>query len=128
MNTVTISEAIGDLKKREETPNEKNIGWIDLHKQKNNNCNTFRTALGIIKKWALTKHFDAVVWTDLPTNFRERTGKEFNKNNVITYLSNLDNGSRQKAEEYIRRAPREIRTRMRSTIEDQLGWTHNSGL
>ena len=61
----------------------------------------------------------------MPANFTEKTGMEFNDDNVISYLSNLDSDRKRRAEEYIRRAPRQIRTSMRSIIEERLGWTHN---
>lgn len=125
MNTATIDEAIDGLRMREETPNRNDVGWVDLHNSRNNNCKAFRTALNVITKWARQKHFDAVVWTDLPTNFRKKTKKRFNEDNVITYLQNLDSIASKKAEQYVRKAPRQISTKMRGIIEEKLDWTHS---
>jgi len=123
MNTTTLNKAIGNLKEREGT-NRESIGWVDLHNPSNNNCNVVRTAQIGIKRWARRKHFDAVVWTDLQRNFLEKTGRKLDGDNVIAYLKHLAGERRNKAEEYIRRAPRQIRTRMRCIIEDRLGWTY----
>jgi hypothetical protein len=124
MNTATIDKAIDGLKIREETPNKDNLGWVDLHNPLNNNCKTFRTALTVTKRWARRKHLDAVVWTDLPSNFREKTGMDFTEDNVVAYLQSLDRGESQKAEEYVRKAPRQIKTKMRDVFEERLGWRH----
>ena len=75
-----------------------------------------------IRRWAYMKKVDAVIWTDLPSKFEEKTGVEFTEENVISYLNNLPDGSKEKAEEYIRKAPEQIRTKFRSAIEKQLGW------
>lgn len=124
MIVATLDEAIDDLRKREGAKNRTDIGWIDLDNPNYRNCNVVRTALGVIKKWARTKHIDAVVWTDLPSRF---PGMRFNANNVVKYLSGPD-CDRTKAEEYVRKAPRQTRTRMRDIIEERLGWTHSGDL
>jgi hypothetical protein len=123
MDMTTVNEAIDDLNQREGT-NKNSIGSVDLN-NRSNNCKVVRSLSGVIERWAKNNHFDAAVWTDLPANFREMTGMEFTENNVITYLSNLDNDSSRKAEEYIRKAPPQIGTRMRTIIEERLGWTYN---
>jgi len=122
MNFTTMGKAIENLREAEGTTKD-NIGWIDLHNPRNNNCKALRTALDVIKRWARKKNFDAVVWTDLSSNFRKKTKKRFNEDNVIAYLQSLDGVASQKAEEYIRKAPRQTNTRMRYAIEERLGWT-----
>lgn len=42
---------------------------------------------------------------------------------VIAYLEGLIGEERQRAEEYIRRAPPQIATNYRRHIEQRLGWT-----
>jgi hypothetical protein len=78
--------------------------------------------LNEIRDWATKKKLDAVVWTDLPSNFKEERRKEFNRNNVIEYLENLPGEKQQKAREYIEKAPSQIMTRMRRIIKKELGW------
>ena len=122
MSLTSVDEAIENLVQQEQVPNSESIGCVDLYEPNNNNCQTLRSALPVIKKWAKRKQFDAVIWTDLPTNFLERTGTKFNADNVVAYLASLDNDGGVRAEEYVRRAPHQIRTRMRNTIENRLGW------
>lgn len=123
MDFTSLDEAIKNLGDVEGTTRE-NIGWVDLHNASNKNCHAMRTALVVIKRWARRKHVDSVVWTDLPTNFLAKTGKKFNSDNVVNYLISLHDGSRREAEKYVRRAPRQIRTKTRKIIEDRFGWTH----
>jgi len=124
MDVTTVNEAIVNLSQREET-NENNIGCVDLHNPTNNKCRVTRV-LDVIREWAQDNNLDTVIWTDLPPNFHEKTGRDFNESNVITYLSSdLDDDSRKKAEEYVRGAPPQIRTRMRCKIEESLGWAHS---
>jgi hypothetical protein len=73
-----------------------------------------------IRSWATKKKLDAVVWTDLPLNFKEEKRKELNENNVIEYLKSLQGKSQQEAIEYIEKAPPQIITRIRPKIEEAL--------
>lgn len=125
MDMATVSEAIDNLRQREGSPNKDSIGCVDLNNPNNNNSKVVPGVLVVMKEWAQNNNLDAAIWTDLPPNFHEKTGMDFNENNVITYLSNLDDVHRKEAEKYVRRAPRQIRTRMRGKIEESLGWTHN---
>lgn len=75
-----------------------------------------------ILDWINKKNIDAVIWTNLSPSFKDKTGKQFNKKNVIGYLNNLTMEVKAKAEEYIRRTPLQIKTKMRSEIENALGW------
>ena len=42
---------------------------------------------------------------------------------VIAYLRSLDGQQKTKAEEYVRKAPQQIKTAYRKAIELELGWT-----
>ena len=75
-----------------------------------------------ILDWINKKNIDAVIWTNLSPSFKDKTGKQFNKENVISYLNNLSMPVQAKAEEYIRRTPVQIKTKMRIEIESALGW------
>jgi hypothetical protein len=123
MNTATLDKAIENLAKVEGT-SEDRIGWVDKHNPSNNNCRAFRTGLVVIKRWARRKHFDAVVWTALESNFCEKTKMKLNGDNAVKYLKSLHGEASQMAEEYVRNAPRQIRTRTRRVIVQKLRWTH----
>lgn len=72
--------------------------------------------------WTKLKNVDGVVWTALPpkcdTEERKPTMDE-----VVSYLSGLLGEKRDRAEEYVRRAPRQVVTPYRQRIEAALGWT-----
>jgi ADP-ribose pyrophosphatase YjhB (NUDIX family) len=115
-----IAEATKSLADREDTP-EHNIGFVSIPDNKGR-CKTDSNIQGTIKSWAKSKAIDVVVWTDLPKNFEDRTKMIFNEDNVVRYLKGLKGLVSYKAEEYVRRAPEQINTQIRKTLEEQLGW------
>jgi hypothetical protein len=115
-----LNEAIKKLRIREKTI-QCRIGFI-LIKENKSRCQVVPEILNEIRDWATKKKLDAVVWTDLLSNFKEERRKEFNGNNVIEYLENLSGEKQQKAREYIEKAPSQIMTRMRRIIKKELGW------
>jgi hypothetical protein len=79
-----------------------------------------------IASWALTKGLDGVVWTALKPKF----GDEYrmpSAGEVIGYLTGLSGIPMEKAKEYVRRAPVQIKTPYRARIEDELGWLAEAG-
>ncbi|MCZ7547629.1 MAG: hypothetical protein M5U11_00525 [Anaerolineales bacterium] len=83
----------------------------------NTHCSRTRK-FRVIKKWAKQHNFDAVIWTDLPPSF---PNKSFTVNRAVKYLKSLDPQTNKIAREYIIRAPEEIMTPLRvKLIED--GW------
>lgn len=114
-----LNEAIESLRKREETTQCK-IGFISIRENKNR-CQVVPEILNKIRSWATKKKLDAVVWTDLPSNFKKKIGKELNENNAIEYLKSLQDKSQPEAIEYIEKAPPQIMTKFRPKIEEALG-------
>jgi hypothetical protein len=76
-----------------------------------------------ISAWAAGKNLEAAVWTNLPPKFDGIDGRVPTENEVIAYLRTLEGQVRAAAEEYVRRAPRQINTAYRRAIERALGWT-----
>ena len=76
----------------------------------------------LIVEWAKRVDVDAAVWTNLPPKFdgQERTPRE---EDVVPYLRGLQGKQRDRAEEYVRRAPPQIDTDYRRAIAAKLGWT-----
>ena len=72
--------------------------------------------------WAQAKNLDAVVWTALGPKFFETDGTIPTKEEAVTYLQGLSEPKRAKAEEYIRRTPRQVKTVYRRHIEEELEW------
>jgi len=118
-----LDDAINNLMEIEGIPafRKDRIGYVNLQSGEQRSTVVADIA-DEIRRWACMKKVDAVIWTDLPPKFKEETGIEFTEENVISYLNSLRNDSKKKAEEYIRRAPRQIRTVFRSVVEKTLGW------
>lgn len=76
-----------------------------------------------IAVWATERGLAGVVWTNLPSKFNQTNGVMPTAEQVIAYLRALDGEDRQRAEEYIRKAPAQIDTPYRRLIAQELGWT-----
>lgn len=72
--------------------------------------------------WAKGKRADAIIWTALPPKFNGEEGRIPSVNEALQYLRSLSNEYKQGAEEYVRRAPSQIRTPYRTEFENHLGW------
>jgi len=75
--------------------------------------------------WGKKKGLDAVVWTGLKENserFRKKTGMELNEDNIIKYLKSLTGEKLENAREYIQKAPKQIDTKLRRRIQQELSW------
>lgn len=79
-----------------------------------------------INTWIETTDFDAVIWTNLPENWKIKEKdiviKTIDPNNRIEYLQNLKGPESALAEEYIRNTPKQIATTYRKQIIETLGW------
>lgn len=76
----------------------------------------------IIIRWLESKNLDAAIWTGL--SFSKYTNlKQPSVDYVIKHLDELEYNTRKIAEEYVRKAPRQIDTQYRRKIEIALGWT-----
>ena len=78
----------------------------------------------VIKDWAITKRLDAVIWTSLPARYNNLDGKEPTKEEALKYLRSLDINRWENAQEYIRKAPKQIDTEFRRSFEKEFGWTY----
>ena len=76
-----------------------------------------------LDEWAKSRGIDSVVWTALPAKFNGNDGEEPTTEAAINYLKSLRNSARDVAEEYIRKAPKQIDTAIRGAIEAELGWS-----
>lgn len=119
-----LEEAIESIRQREGT-RQNRIGFISFKEDKAH-CQVVPKILNEVRSWAIKKNLDAVVWTDLPSNFREKTEKELNRHNVIEYLRSLRSEERKRAREYIEKAPSQVITKIRHKIEQELGWKHEN--
>jgi len=110
-------DAASDLQAREGNPRINNIGLVDLT---NGYVRTrWETVSEVIREWAKEHEIDAVIWTDLSSNFQDYTGKLFSVENGIEYLDGLSGEVAQKAREYIENAPDEVDTKLRRTLKEK---------
>ena len=120
-----LDEAILDLAVREGCGRSK-IGYYDKKMKKfsdNFLIKKFQDQRSEIEKWSNNKVIDAVIWTNLPSNFRDRLDlNEFTPMDAINYLNHLPPDVKVKAEEYIRKAPKIVDTPIRREIELKLKW------
>lgn len=117
---LNLDEAREDLRLRESTPNIQNIGFINFIKPKYSIKRGEQEIFNTLSNWNKTKKFDAIIWTDLGPNFKNKSNLNFTKENVISYIKSLDQNCSEKAKEYIIKAPLQIQTSFRPFIEDVL--------
>jgi hypothetical protein len=124
MSCGTLDEARRDLARRERTDPDQ-IGSLDCSGDARvDSLNPIHGAsLPLLASWLSERDLDAVVWTGLPPNFEERTGEPLGVDAAIRYLDRLSGDTRLAAEQYVRRAPAQVRTAIRRGLERRLGWT-----
>jgi len=115
-----LDEAILDLAVREGCGKNK-IGYCVKQRRETHPYN-FKYESNIFS-WLDTKDgIDAVLWTNLSPNFKDKIGLILNPENAINYLKHLPLDAQVKAEEYIRKAPAIIDTPIRKAIIEKLEW------
>ena len=105
-------EAIRDLAKREGFQSTDVIGIL----QKDSSLCRGRDAQSIdaIYEWLkVQSDVDAVIWTDLPSNFEKKYKKPFDVKTAIEYFHSLSPLSKRKAVEYLLKAPAFVNTPLR---------------
>jgi hypothetical protein len=118
MSVASVTEARKALGKRECSESSKPGNCVDYWPGGSRNGNISRQ----VEQWAKKSQIDAVVWTNLPPKFNGKDQKIPTSQEVVNYLRGRQGEEREKAEEYIRRAPRQIDTNYRRAIEQELGW------
>ncbi|KXF77966.1 hypothetical protein ATN84_24440 [Paramesorhizobium deserti] len=67
--------------------------------------------------WAQSKSIDVVVWTGLPTKFKNETGEDFSVDSAIRHLQTLTPEGKAMAAEYVWRAPDLVQTPLRAALQ-----------
>jgi hypothetical protein len=121
-----LEEAIYSLARREGTSRE-NIGYVDCRSGQSRS-RLPPTASSTIRDWAEKHNFDAVIWTDLRSNFDDvdkakfsdvkEPNMKFTVDNAQKYLHGLKAPGDDKAREYIKNAPPEVETPLRKRMRD----------
>ena len=100
-------------------PTSKGIGIFDRSGTHSNDraLKNHRQAADRIRQWAQQKDIDTVIWTAIGPRFFERTGMPFSVDAAIHYLDRLAEPAKSLALEYIRNAPPEVVTPIRTKVE-----------
>ncbi|MFA6218562.1 MAG: hypothetical protein WC692_02160 [Erythrobacter sp.] len=108
----SLDDAICDLRCREGTVHRR-IGYLVRKGGEQGSAQVPET----VTDWLSEKDADAVVWTALKSNFKERKGVEFSIENALRYIAELPPEGKAAAAEYIWRAPDFVKTELRTAIE-----------
>lgn len=117
-----LDDAVCDLRCREDTILER-IGYAFV----GNGGSGVPNVPDTIKPWAKEKKLDVVVWTGLQSNFESITQKPFSIPEALTHLKELAAEGKAKAAEYVWRAPKFVRTPLRSALEVEPWFAHQDG-
>jgi hypothetical protein len=111
--------AIRDLQVREGAPTVKGIGLIDRSGMRCNGHALKSHALATeqIRQWSQQNEIQTVIWTAIGPRFIERTGSPFSVDAAIRYLASLTEPTKAMALEYIRNAPEDVLTPVRTKVE-----------
>jgi len=113
-----MAQVVLDLQLREGTI-ERNIGlWSTRDNVIHSRVDSLQQ---VMRNWAAETKMDAVVWTDLPSNFEERTGTPFSVEAAEVYLRGLRGATADNAKRYIVNAPGEVSTPLRRQLAES-GW------
>lgn len=110
-----ISEAVADLVKRERT-SSKQIGFVHASGRARHRNEIVGNT---IAEWRATTSFEGVVWTDLASNFEEKTGQSFSVDAAVQYVENLGEDGRLLVLQYIVKAPDFVRTPLRRALSER---------
>ena len=75
-----------------------------------------------VRSWLRTKELQCAIWTALPPKFGGKDLITPTSKQAVSYLRSLSREAQAKAEEYVRKTPKQIRTAYREIFEHELGW------
>lgn len=116
MATDNLQTAIDSLKERESIKKDDLIHFAEASDETEDEIKQ------IIIDWLKIKNLDMAIWTGLSLNQRIQKERP-SKDSVIQHLRELSYIDGKAAEEYIRKAPKQIDTEYRRAIEAEFGWT-----
>jgi hypothetical protein len=122
-----LETAAANLAEREGMRSTTNVGFIDLVTGKTNAASLRRhpKSVSAIRTWAVSNDVHAVIWTALGIKFKDATGVPFSVVAALSYLEALDDVRFSRALEYIRRAPPEVETPVRASVNRR--WLNKAG-
>jgi hypothetical protein len=114
-----LDSAIENLRIREGMATADRVGFVNFITHEENPIIKSKQSAPIraISTWAQSRDYDAVIWTALGIKFKETTGVSFSVDAALSYLEGLAAEKQTIALTYIRRAPPEVRTPVRTAVE-----------
>ncbi len=115
---VHLDWALANLRVVERITLKYSVGYVNLISNtergwaKENHPNSVE----IIKEWGRRMNFDGVIWTSLLSNFDKVLATPFSTEAAVNYVNNLPEPIKVKAMEYIKDAPSEVVTPVRSRL------------
>jgi len=118
LSSSSLDEAREALAKREGLPSTANAAFWT----KSGSSGHF--GVEFIEPWAKQRGISGVVWTGLPPKspVTNRNDDTPSIEEVISHLRGLSERSAKRAEEYVRKAPRQIATTYRTRYVKEFGW------
>ncbi len=114
-----LEDAVCNLMAREST-NRSNIGIASRSNSETEVVN-HPEILPTVQAWLNASSFDAVIWTDLKSNYREKRHANFSADHAYDYLESLPPVCKENARKYIKQAPVQTKTALRQYLEMR-GW------
>ena len=116
-----LDQAIDNLRRRENMPGSEGVGFVDTieHTRSDIAWECHPRAVLAIEHWALRYGYRAAIWTTLASNFHEpdKGDGPFSVEAALDYLGALDAGQLDRALQYFRNAPPEIRSPLREAVD-----------
>lgn len=126
----SLVEAVAELAFREKIASAMRPRWIGRQARRDRALDNGEVDLGVretISAWLEAQALDAVVWTALPPRGPDGSLERPHFDRLLSHLKSLEGAARARAEEYIRRTPRSVRTCHRMRFEELLGWVPTNG-
>lgn len=115
LNVENIEAAKSALAKREGVA-EHNVKYSIGYWDANSGTSSGKCSDEIVI-WAKEKGLDGVVWTNLKYGFRATRDMLPTINDIEVHLNSLSGTQRSLAKEYVRKAPRQVKTQFRDDLE-----------
>lgn len=118
LSSTSLEEARKALAMREGLPSNKNAAFWSSSGASDH------YGAEIVEAWAIRRGFAGVVWTGLPPKspVTDLNNDYPSVEDVISHLRGLKGNAANRAEEYVRRAPSQVKTSYRARIIEELGW------
>jgi hypothetical protein len=115
-----LDDAIEALGRREKIKPDRWSDWVGRRRRGDSEpTSAFERE---IRDWLVAGALDAVVWTALPGRGPDGSEGFPDLATLLEYLQSLSGETRSRAEQYVRRTPRVVRTPNRAHFERLLGW------